>query len=64
LLGRPSGTLVGARRSSVELFARRERASLDDVVEYLRGIATILMDVKARSDPAARRRNEDEEADS
>jgi hypothetical protein len=41
---------------------RRERATLDDVVELLRGIGTILIEIDAKLEDIARRnRDEDEE---
>jgi hypothetical protein len=42
---------------------RRERATLDDVVEYLRGIATILMEIDAKLEALGRANGdaEDEE---
>jgi hypothetical protein len=41
----------------------RSRATLDDVVEYLRGIATILMELDAKLDRIARRDGEDEDGE-
>jgi hypothetical protein len=41
------------------VFRRPERATLDDVVEYLRGIATILMEIDAKLDKALRRNGDD-----
>jgi hypothetical protein len=40
---------------------RRERATLDDVVELLRGIATILMEIDAKLEEIARRNGDDED---
>ena len=40
---------------------RRPRATLDDVVEYLRGIATILMEIDAKLDRITRRNEGDED---
>jgi hypothetical protein len=42
---------------------RTERATLDDVVEYLRGIATILLEIDAKLDRIARRNGEDEDGE-
>jgi hypothetical protein len=39
---------------------RRARATLDDVVEYLRGIATILMEIDAKLEAIARSNGDDE----
>jgi hypothetical protein len=38
---------------------RRAAATLDDVVEYLRGIATILMEIDAKLEGIARPNRED-----
>lgn len=45
---------------------RRQRATLDDVVELLQGIGIILMDIDAKLEAIIRhvRGDEDEEADS
>jgi hypothetical protein len=40
---------------------RLGRATLDDVVEYLRGIATILMEIDAKLEDLARRNGEGED---
>jgi hypothetical protein len=43
------------------VFRRSERATLDDVVEYLRGIATILMEIDAKLEEIARANGDDED---
>lgn len=40
---------------------KRQRATLDDVVELLRGIGTILMEIDAKLENIARRKGEDED---
>jgi hypothetical protein len=40
---------------------RRERATLDDVVEVLQGVATILMEIDAKLEDLARRKGDDED---
>jgi hypothetical protein len=40
---------------------RRTTATLDDVVEYLHGIATILMEIDAKLDRITRQNGEDED---
>jgi len=42
---------------------RRPRATLDDVVEYLHGIVTILMEIDAKLDDIARQNGEDEDGE-
>lgn len=42
---------------------RRPRATLDDVVEYLHGIATILMEIDAKLDDIARQNGDDEDGE-
>jgi hypothetical protein len=41
------------------VFRRPERGTLDDVVEYLRGIANILTEIDAKLDKALRRNGDD-----
>ena len=40
---------------------RRPKATLDDVVEYLHGTATILIEIDAKLDRIARENGEDED---
>jgi len=41
------------------MISRRPRATLDDVVEYLRGIATFLTEIDAKLERALRRNGHD-----
>lgn len=43
------------------MLRRREKANLEDVVEYLRGIATILMEIDGKLERIARQTGEDED---
>jgi hypothetical protein len=42
------------------VFRRSERTTLDDVLEYLRGIATILMEIDAKLEDIARLKGDGE----
>ena len=53
---------VACRDDSLMLRRRRRpRATLDDVVEYLRGMATVLMEIDAKLDRITRRNEGDED---
>jgi hypothetical protein len=59
--------LVASSRHHLDMTWRRHRgATLDDVVELLQGIGTILMDINAKLEAIIRhiRGDEDEETDS
>jgi hypothetical protein len=43
------------------VFWKSERATLDDVIEYLRGIATILMEIDAKLEAISRSERDDED---
>jgi hypothetical protein len=43
------------------VFWKSERATLDDVIEYLRGLATILMEIDAKLEDIGRSKGDDED---